>query len=76
MMAAGTAMASATTIDSTMSSSVTGSRTSTSWSTGRPLRIDVPQSPRTSLPSQIRYCTTMGLSRPKDSRARVASSSV
>ena len=45
MIPAGMAIASATNIDSTISSSVTGSRTSTSSRTGRPLRIDVPQLP-------------------------------
>ena len=76
MMAAGMAMTSATAIDSTISSSVTGSRTSTSLSTGRPLRTEVPQSPWTSLPSQMTYWTRMGLSRPYASRVLIASSSV
>ena len=76
MIAAGMAMTSATPIDSTISSRVTGRRISTSWSTGRPLRIEVPQSPCTSLPSQIRYWTTIGLLSPYASRALIASSSV
>jgi hypothetical protein len=76
MIAAGTAMSSATAIDNTISSSVTGSRMSTSASTGRPVRIELPQSPRASLPSQITYCTMIGLFRPYSSRALIASSSV
>ena len=64
MMAAGMEMARATAIDRTISSSVTGSRTSTSESTGRPLRMELPQSPWTSLPSQITYWTRTGRSRP------------
>ena len=76
MMAAGMAMASATAIESTISSSVTGRRTSTSWRTGRPLRIEAPQSPCTSLPSQMAYWTRTGLSSPYSSRALIASSSV
>jgi len=64
MIAAGMAMARATPMESTISSSVTGSRIITSWSTGRPLRIEVPQSPCTSLPSQMMYCTAIGSSSP------------
>ena len=76
MMAAGTAMIRATAMDSTMSSRVTGRRMSTSWRTGRPVRIETPQSPCTSLPSQIPYWTTIGLFSPYSSRALTASSSV
>ena len=76
MIAAGIAITSATPIDSTISSRVTGSRTSTSWRTGRPVRIEAPQSPWTSLPSQMTYWTRTGLSSPYASRALIASSSV
>src|SRR3972149_1347850 len=65
MMAAGMAMSGATPIDRTISSSVTGSRMSTSWSTGRPLRIEAPQSPCTSLPSQMTYWTRTGWAGPR-----------
>jgi len=60
MIAAGIAISSATAMDSTMSSRVTGRRTSTSWSTGRPVRMEMPQSPRASLPSQMKYWTRTG----------------
>ena len=63
-------------MDSTISSKVTGRRNSTSWRTGRPLRIELPQSPWASLPSQIRYWTRIGLSSPYASRVLTASSSV
>src|SRR5213596_346076 len=48
----------------------------TSLRTGRPLRIDVPQSPCTSLPSQITYWNRTGLSSPYDCRTLIASSSL
>ena len=36
----------------------------TSIATGRPVAIEVPRSPRTVRPSQIAYCTGIGLSSP------------
>ncbi len=61
---AGTAKRTAMITASSVTSSVTGRRRTISDSTGLPVRKESPRSPRSTLPSQNRYCTGSGLSRP------------
>ena len=44
--------------------SVTGTRSITASNAGRPLTMDCPQSPVSALPSQMRYWSGSGLSKP------------
>src|SRR5262245_17512592 len=60
---AGMPMTRAMSIEQTASSTVTGSFEASSSVTGILLRSDSPRSPRSTLPIQIPYCTTMGRSR-------------
>ena len=59
-----------------VSSSVTGRRTLICSITGVRSASDRPRSPRSTLPSQVRYCTTSGRSRPSSCRRPAIASGV
>ena len=61
----GNAMASDTPIAKSASRSELGRRSLISSITGRRARIDVPRSPVTAFPTNERYCSTYGRSRPR-----------
>ena len=52
-------------VDSTASLNVVGKRCVISYHTGLCVKIDVPRSPLSTLPSQTKYCCHIGLSRPR-----------
>ena len=64
MMASGMPMASAMRSATIASSSVAGSRLSTSDSTSWRSEIEVPKLPDSTPDSQMKYCSTIDLSRP------------
>src|SRR5262245_21684422 len=72
----GNAMASETPMAKAARLSELGRRSRRSSPTGRRARSDMPKSPRTALPTNDRYCSTYGRSRPRYRRASAYSSCV
>lgn len=63
-------------IDDPIKSSVAGKRSRIACTTGSEFDVEYPKSPRSTLPSQPKYCTYSGRSRPKLCLRRAMSAAV
>ena len=75
-MPSGTPTATASSMESAVSSKVTGRRCSRSSESGAWLTMSCPRSPRSSAPAQLKYCSISGRSRPSWPRSVATFSSV